>query len=666
MSTRLTIVEGNSNDKDNVRAIMVKGERGYSAYEIAVQNGYTGTEAEWKDSFLNADNYYNKSEVDSSQTNQNNIINKKPYYFNNVANMKAYNLVAGDMAITKGYYSANDGGGSNYNIVNDNTLVDDGGSIIELNNGLRAKLIINDKINVEQFGSYGDSIHNDTNTIQNAINYAKGKNTVLTFSKNEYLISNILINNKILIDGNNSILKCINNNENYIIKVENQGLNKSIIKNLKINGNNNNSNGLTLYSQNYQDTYATVENIEVFNCLKNGINITGDYSNTSIRELKIINCNSFRNDIGIYSNSMSDSYIINSTVYGNKSHGLFLDGCGTIKINNSKAYMNGKNVNNEISLDRIPTNAFILTSDTSPVLGKNYYTRTGNGTWQIPYTFTLFSGSTFDISTDYYELIGNYKMHGSGFYFKSCNAISLVNVETQGNAGDGINCENSYNLDFTNIIAHINGYIWDDNYNIIKYSDIGLIQYFYGIYLNNCNYVKISGEFFNSNVSEFGYFQRSSVFIKGGDNTYININSRSLITPIEYNNIQLNHFNAIINGQAVLIPISLDSITLNSQDYSIINNDFNGSYIYVKNGIAYFKLVIENDTMPVNTTTTIGTISIIKPLLQEIFKGIASTTYMDSVNADATLLIDKGGNVKIRNNESNIKYLSFSGNFIFS
>lgn len=40
-----------------------KGERGDSAYEIAVQNGYEGTEAEWADSFLNSDNYYNKSEV---------------------------------------------------------------------------------------------------------------------------------------------------------------------------------------------------------------------------------------------------------------------------------------------------------------------------------------------------------------------------------------------------------------------------------------------------------------------------------------------------------------------------------------------------------------------------------------------------------------------------
>jgi len=40
-----------------------RGERGYSAYEIAVQNGYEGTEEEWADSFLNAENFYNKSET---------------------------------------------------------------------------------------------------------------------------------------------------------------------------------------------------------------------------------------------------------------------------------------------------------------------------------------------------------------------------------------------------------------------------------------------------------------------------------------------------------------------------------------------------------------------------------------------------------------------------
>ena len=57
------IIEGNSNDKDNTRNYFVKGERGYSAYELYVQNGGTLTEEQWLDEFLNADNYYNKSEV---------------------------------------------------------------------------------------------------------------------------------------------------------------------------------------------------------------------------------------------------------------------------------------------------------------------------------------------------------------------------------------------------------------------------------------------------------------------------------------------------------------------------------------------------------------------------------------------------------------------------
>ena len=62
---KMTIIEGNSNDKDNVRAYMVKGEKGYSAYDLYVQHGGTLTEEQWLDAFLNADNYYNKSETDT-------------------------------------------------------------------------------------------------------------------------------------------------------------------------------------------------------------------------------------------------------------------------------------------------------------------------------------------------------------------------------------------------------------------------------------------------------------------------------------------------------------------------------------------------------------------------------------------------------------------------
>lgn len=65
MGSKITIIEGNSNDKDNIRIYMVKGEQGYSAYDLYVQNGGTLTEEEWLDSFLNADNFYSKTETNT-------------------------------------------------------------------------------------------------------------------------------------------------------------------------------------------------------------------------------------------------------------------------------------------------------------------------------------------------------------------------------------------------------------------------------------------------------------------------------------------------------------------------------------------------------------------------------------------------------------------------
>ena len=64
--SKITIIEPNSNDKDQTRNYMVKGERGYSAYDLYVQNGGTLTEEEWLDAFLNATNYYTKTEVYTS------------------------------------------------------------------------------------------------------------------------------------------------------------------------------------------------------------------------------------------------------------------------------------------------------------------------------------------------------------------------------------------------------------------------------------------------------------------------------------------------------------------------------------------------------------------------------------------------------------------------
>lgn len=113
--SKLTIVEGNSNDKDNVRAFMVKGEKGYSAYDLYVQNGGTLTEAEWLDAFLNAENYYSKSETDNLLDNKANasnvytktetdvLLNEKA----DATDLSNYKLI-GDFAIITG--SLNNGG----------------------------------------------------------------------------------------------------------------------------------------------------------------------------------------------------------------------------------------------------------------------------------------------------------------------------------------------------------------------------------------------------------------------------------------------------------------------------------------------------------------------------------------------------------------------------
>lgn len=89
--------------------------------------------------------------------------------FDTVEDMKnATNLINGSYAKTLGYHAIDDGGSALYKITNieDNSQIQE-----ELDSGLFATLIINDRINVKQIGAYGDETHNDSNAFQKALDY---------------------------------------------------------------------------------------------------------------------------------------------------------------------------------------------------------------------------------------------------------------------------------------------------------------------------------------------------------------------------------------------------------------------------------------------------------------------------------------------------------------
>lgn len=160
---KMTILEGNSNDKDNVKAYMVKGEPGVSpTIDVSKEDGVTtltieDAEGTHTATIADGDDLVGGVPTDGVIGFDGEVTDIPDGYevlddinlvksFNTITEMKEdEDLVAGDTCQTLGYYSANDGGAGLYKIVDDSQLVDDGGSIHELANGLKAQLISNKK-----------------------------------------------------------------------------------------------------------------------------------------------------------------------------------------------------------------------------------------------------------------------------------------------------------------------------------------------------------------------------------------------------------------------------------------------------------------------------------------------------------------------------------------
>ena len=340
-------------------------------------------------------------------------VDKKPYYFDTVADMKAYQgLKEGDMAITLGYYTANDGGNGEYRIVS-GTHTDDGGSYHKLENNLFAELVINNgEINVKQFGAYGDGSHDDTNIIQNVINFSQNNKRVI-IPNGIFVITNLTIPSKTYISGKSyksTILKVKNGTTGNIISMTDDvyGGNHTTIANLQLNGENitcNTDSGIYIDIR-QNDAWIKLEDLVIKNITGDGINIAGGrecrFNNLQISRCtgwgfnsggsdneylfitasgnqlggiyshsaasRYISCKCFANGVtnqnGFYVTSAIGQTFVACEAQENFGHGFLLDQCKNSNFIALRADCNGL-------VDR---KAYTVTSDESPIAGKDYYT----------------------------------------------------------------------------------------------------------------------------------------------------------------------------------------------------------------------------------------------------------------------------------------------------
>lgn len=195
--------------------------------------------------------------------------------FKNVEEMKkSITLMKGDVAQTLGYYEVNDDGGGIYEIVDDINLKSNGGSVHDLENGLKAKLIINNTlINVKQFGAKGDGKTDDLNSIQKAIDFCGSNKLELFFSRGIYSVSDTLVQKyEVNIGFNKACIKASKQMEKlYFIRTNSTvSLKEFRINNMCLDGNGLADCGLLITDSRRAQFFDTM----VQNCKAKAIDIS--------------------------------------------------------------------------------------------------------------------------------------------------------------------------------------------------------------------------------------------------------------------------------------------------------------------------------------------------------------------------------------------------------
>lgn len=259
--------------------------------------------------------------------------------FDTVSDMvSSTNLINGSFAKTLGYYAKNDGGEGLYKIRNiTNQDIPDGGKIIAMDDDtLVAELIIEDTVNVKQYGVYGDGTHDDYTNIQKCVDNCPNK--TIFFPDSVYLVSAGIVTSS---DNDKSVNLKLSNNA--VIKASSLFDTDTAVINL---GGKNYSN-YYLYNEFASfgieggtiDCNEIAEGITIEHCVNGyirniyvnktpskGISLINGYNNGSLDctlENVRVKCSNNTSAVGVYINS-SDNWIENVRTYSGK-YGFYLD-----------------------------------------------------------------------------------------------------------------------------------------------------------------------------------------------------------------------------------------------------------------------------------------------------------------------------------------------------
>lgn len=216
--------------------------------------------------------------------------------FNNIQELKAAdNLIDGCFVKTLGYYTANDGGEATYKIRDIvNTDVVDEALLIALNDvNLVAELIHTDTIDIKQLGCKAESLFDNKNKLQIAVN---NFDKVIISNGDFYISTPVTLKNNINISGINAK---IYTDTPYIFS--GNTIDNILIENLELESTVNTDNTINM-SESTPDAsgYTTLSsivdiynstNITINNCKVHG-SFTGLYIHSS-HNVNISNCNCY-------------------------------------------------------------------------------------------------------------------------------------------------------------------------------------------------------------------------------------------------------------------------------------------------------------------------------------------------------------------------------------